>query len=209
MVLPAGYRQSLVFLLNFLGLLLDVDIALILLALQLILVETIHLLGLPEPFIHQLQPMLVNIVHVVILFFEPILVLVPNLCGLLLMLQVDALNVKLEFVRLAFLVIDLFLQALLLIGVSPLEGFDLVLMALSERDHLFLRMLLPKGLVLPIAHHDGLIDLPVLGLLLLVLGNLCLEQLDLLKQDAPIPPMLLFPDTELFLQPRDFDIHNG
>lgn len=44
LVLLAGDRQSLVFLINLLGLFLDVNIALILLGLQLILEEAIHFL---------------------------------------------------------------------------------------------------------------------------------------------------------------------
>lgn len=98
MVLLAGYRQSLVFLLNLLGLLLNIDIALILLGLQLTLEETVHFLRLPESFIHQLQPMLVNIVHVIILFLEFILILVPYFCDLLLLVQMDTLDVELELV---------------------------------------------------------------------------------------------------------------
>lgn len=42
--------------------------------------------------------MLVNIVHIVILFLELILILVPYFCDLLLLVQMDALDVELEFV---------------------------------------------------------------------------------------------------------------
>lgn len=134
--------------------------------------------------------MLVNVVHIVILLLEFIIILIPNLCDLLLMIQVDALNIKLKFVRLAFLVIDLFFQSFFLIAMSSLEGFDLILMALSERDHLFLRMLFPKGLVLPVTHHDGFIHLPIFGLFLLVLSYLSLKQFYLLKEDASISAVL-------------------
>lgn len=91
----------------------------------------------------------------------------------------------------------------------PLEGLELILISLGEVIHLFLRVLFYKRLILFVAHHDGLIDLPILRLLLLILPYLRLQQLDLLHQDAPIPPMLFLPHLQLFLQPRDFDIHNG
>lgn len=91
----------------------------------------------------------------------------------------------------------------------PLEGLELILMSLGERVHLFLGVLFYKRLILFVAHHDGLINLPILRLLLLILPYLSLQQLNLLHQDTPIPPMLFLPRMQLLLQPRDFDIHNG
>lgn len=44
----------------------------------------------------------------------------------------------------------------------PLEGFDLILIALGKRVHLFLGILFEERLILFVAHHDGFIDLPIL-----------------------------------------------
>jgi hypothetical protein len=55
---------------------------------------------------------------------------------------------------------------------SFLEGFDFFLMSLRDGSKFLILALLPKGLILFVAHHDGLVELPILHIFFLEVHDL-------------------------------------
>ena len=68
----------------------------------------------------------------------------------------------------------------------------------SQAVDLLLGDVVPNGLILPVAHEDGLVKVPILQLLFLVLGQLRAEEANLLLEEGPLFFELFFLRSQLY-----------